>query len=73
MIILGGTYAIGERKMQSIFLDIELHLQLKTNSCPPMHHLWFGIDRYIFKVQTLQVLEFMLNYHPPKPTSKEST
>jgi hypothetical protein len=23
-----------------------------------MHHLWFEIDRYIFKVKALQILEF---------------
>jgi hypothetical protein len=23
-----------------------------------MHHLWFGIDKYIFKVQILQIIEF---------------
>jgi hypothetical protein len=23
-----------------------------------MHHLWFGIDKYIFKVQTFEILEY---------------
>ncbi len=39
MIIFKGTCAIGEGKMQSVYLDIELCLWLKINNLPPMHHL----------------------------------
>jgi len=38
MIILGGTYAIGEGKMQNASLDTEFCLFFKTNNLPPMHH-----------------------------------
>jgi hypothetical protein len=48
VIILGGTYVIGERKMQSVYVDIKLRLQLKTNNLLPMHHLWFGSDSSTF-------------------------
>ncbi len=39
VIILKGIYVIGERKMQSVYVDIKLRLKLKTNNLLPMHHL----------------------------------
>jgi len=57
VIIFKGIYVIGEKKMQSVYVNIKLRLKLKTNSLFPMHHLWFGFERYIFKVQILQILE----------------
>ncbi len=39
MIILEGTYVIGEREMQSVSLDFKSRLHLKTNNLPPMNHL----------------------------------
>jgi hypothetical protein len=39
VIILRGTYAIGEGKMQNGFLDVELRLWLKPNNLLLMHHL----------------------------------
>jgi len=48
VIILKGIYVIGERKMQSVYVDIKLRLQLKTNNLLPMHHLWFGSDSSTF-------------------------
>jgi hypothetical protein len=48
VIILGGTYAISEGKMQNVSLVVKLSLLLQPNSLLPMHHLWFGIDTYIF-------------------------
>ncbi len=48
VIILKGIYVIGERKMQSVYVDIKLRLKLKTNNLLPMHHLWFGLDSSTF-------------------------
>ncbi len=49
VIILGGIYVTGEgKKNANVFLGVKLRLWLKPNSLPPMHHLWFGIDKYIF-------------------------
>jgi hypothetical protein len=42
-----------KEKMQSVFIDVMLHLKSKSNSSLPMHHLQFRIDKYIFQVQTL--------------------
>ncbi len=64
VIVLGGTYAIDEGKMQTVSLDVKLHLYLKLNSLPPMHHLWFGTNRYIFWIQTPQILELYVKMSP---------
>jgi hypothetical protein len=58
VIILESIYVITEGKTQSLSLDVKLCLWLKPSSLPPMNHLRFRIDRYIFQVQILQILEF---------------
>jgi hypothetical protein len=73
VIILKGTYAIGEGKMQNVSLDIKLRLYLKTNSLFPMHHLWIELINIFSKFKLSKSYNFVLNCHPPKPTSKDLT
>jgi len=42
----------------NVFLNVKLHLKLKSSNLPPMHHLQFIFDRYIFQAQIIQILEF---------------
>jgi hypothetical protein len=54
---------VRERKMQSVYIDIELSLYLKTNSLLPFIYDLELIDIF-FKVQTFQFLEFYVKLSP---------
>jgi hypothetical protein len=45
-----------KEKNASVFLNVKLRLWLKSSNLPPMHHLQYRFDRYIFQVQTIQIL-----------------
>jgi hypothetical protein len=61
------------RENASVFLNVKLHLSLKSSSLLPIHQLQSRIDRYILQAQTRQILEFYAKLWFIQPTFKGST